>query len=37
MAKIKVRKAMPSVTLNKTEFKKRLLAKIYDPIRSVDV
>ena len=29
--KIKVRKGMPSVALDKTEFKKRFLARFYDP------
>ena len=32
MAEIKVRKGMPSVQLDKTEFKKRFLAKFYDPL-----
>ena len=31
MAKIKVRKGMPSVQLDKQEFKKRFLARFYDP------
>ena len=31
MAKITVRKGMPSVQLDKAEFKKRFLAKFYDP------
>jgi multimeric flavodoxin WrbA len=31
MAKIKVRKGMPSVQLDKQEFRKRFLAKFYDP------
>src|SRR5712691_198532 len=31
MARIKVRKGMPSVQLDKQEFKKRFLAKFYDP------
>lgn len=32
MAKIKVRTGMPSVQLDKREFKRRLLAKFYDPL-----
>ena len=32
MAKIKVRKGMPSVQLDKREFKQRFLAKFYDPL-----
>ncbi len=32
MAKLKVRKGMPSVQLDKSEFKKRFLAKFYDPL-----
>ena len=31
MAKITVRKGMPSVQLDKQEFKKRFLARFYDP------
>ena len=31
MAKITVRKGMPSVQLDKEEFRKRFLAKFYDP------
>src|SRR5690348_18379817 len=31
MAKISVRKGMPSVQLDKKEFKKRFLARFYDP------
>src|SRR5664280_3877165 len=31
MAKITVRKGMPSVQLDKAEFKKRFLARFYDP------
>ena len=31
MAKVKVRKGMPSVTLDKAEFKRRFLARFYDP------
>ena len=31
MAKAKVRKGMPSVQLDKQEFKKRFLARFYDP------
>ena len=31
MAKVKVRTGMPSVQLNKAEFKKRFLARFYDP------
>ena len=31
MAKIKVRKGMPSVALDKQEFKKRFFARFYDP------
>ena len=32
MAKIEVRKGMPSVQLDKREFKKRFQARFYDPI-----
>ncbi len=32
MAKVNVRKGMPSVALDKREFKKRYLAKFYDPV-----
>jgi hypothetical protein len=32
MAKINVRKGMPSVQLDKQEFKKRFLTKFYDPL-----
>jgi hypothetical protein len=31
MAKVTVRKGMPSVQLDKAEFKKRFLARFYDP------
>jgi hypothetical protein len=31
MAKITVRTSMPSVQLDKQEFKKRFLARLYDP------
>ena len=32
MAKVKVRRGMPSVQLDKREFKKRFQAKFYDPV-----
>jgi multimeric flavodoxin WrbA len=32
MAEVKVRKGMPSVQLDKTEFKKRFLARFFDPM-----